>query len=195
MLIAGKVDDIVNVFNATLIQVEFNIDLVHLRLPISLAYLCGILELLWSTMIISKNDRTFDCPIICTDTNSQCYFVHLGFFYNSAFLPNPPSIYNVDYGEEQNKFNHKIAPSGDWPLWSSALLTLEMIKVQSLKWCMKQSLLQKSPAQHNLPGTVSRALVMIKRSWAQSHWGEYFGRIYFALLHQCWQDSTRIWQK
>ena len=23
-----------------------------------------------------SNDRSFDCPIICMDSNSQCYFVH-----------------------------------------------------------------------------------------------------------------------
>ena len=25
---------------------------------------------------ITRNDRTFGCPIICTYTNSQCYIVH-----------------------------------------------------------------------------------------------------------------------
>ena len=25
---------------------------------------------------LTRNDRTFVCPIICTDSNSQCYFVH-----------------------------------------------------------------------------------------------------------------------
>ena len=27
--------------------------------------------------VTTRNDHTFSCPIICTDINSQCYFVHL----------------------------------------------------------------------------------------------------------------------
>ena len=29
-----------------------------------------------SNLFITSNDRPFGCPIICTDTNSQCYFVN-----------------------------------------------------------------------------------------------------------------------
>ena len=31
---------------------------------------------LWDLLCITSNYRKFGCPIICTDTNSQCYFFH-----------------------------------------------------------------------------------------------------------------------
>ena len=34
--------------------------------------------ILWSVnLIITRNDHSFSCPIIYTDTNSQCCFVHI----------------------------------------------------------------------------------------------------------------------
>ena len=50
--------------------------------------------------------------------NVKCWHRHFSFSVIWLFLPNSASTYNVSniglHGEEQNKFNQKIFPSGDW---------------------------------------------------------------------------------
>ena len=77
-------------------------------------------------------------------------------------------IWQISSYTKQNKFRQKLPPvryepTTSWPslqCWvkslfgclceslSYALLILEMNEVQNVKWCMKQSSLQKSSAQH-----------------------------------------------
>ena len=49
------------------------------------------------------------------------------------------------------KSTFSCQPESSWPLQSHVLLILEMTKVQNVKWCMKESSLQKSSGQH-IPG-------------------------------------------
>ena len=47
------------------------------------------------TCYITSNDRSFSCPIICTDAYSQCYFVHR--HLNNAYHKQAHSLIWMQY--------------------------------------------------------------------------------------------------